>query len=210
MRVFDVGVFTCGVTDLIGCIIFTCSLASVSPPLTSTSASLGGWRRTFTITLFRRCVVLSRRFDAWRRVERRFPLFSCVCVFARGSLTGWCKFWRWRPVGAAPRNEPKSRFVACLPVFGGVGRRGRLPRCSFYLDLAEPLFHVHLVIVADRVVERLRDRLSSGALLFVVLIFACGVCLHVSCLSRSRSCVGVGRWRRRRRPVCRSLRESCV
>ena len=45
----------------------------------------------------------------------------------------------------------------------------------------------HRAIVADRVVERLRDRLSSGALLFVVLIFAHGVCFYVSCLSRSRS-----------------------
>ena len=48
-------------------------------------------------------------------------------------------------------------------------------------------FMFHRAIVADRVVERLRDRLSSGALLFVVLIFAHSVCLYVSCLSRSRS-----------------------
>ena len=33
----------------------------------------------------------------------------------------------------------------------------------------------HRAIVADRVVERLRDRLSSGALFFVDLIFAHGV-----------------------------------
>ena len=40
-------------------------------------------------------------------------------------------------------------------------------------------FMFHRVIVADRVVERLRDRLSSGALFFVVLIFAHGVCFYV-------------------------------
>ena len=36
-------------------------------------------------------------------------------------------------------------------------------------------FMFHRAIVADRVVERLRDRLSSGALFFVDLIFAHGV-----------------------------------
>ena len=41
---------------------------------------------------------------------------------------------------------------------------------------------------ADRVVDRrLRDRLSSGALFFVDLIFAHGVFFYVSCLSRPRS-----------------------
>ena len=48
-------------------------------------------------------------------------------------------------------------------------------------------FMFHRAIVADRVVERLRDRLSSGALFFVDLIFAHGVFFHVSCLSRPRS-----------------------
>ena len=131
--------------------------------------------------------MLSRRFDARRRVERRFPLFSCVCVFfARGSLTGQCKFWRWRPVGAAPAE--RTKITLCC-VFAGFRRRWSeraLAEMPFILISRENCcFMFHRAIVADRVVERLRDRLVAArcSLLFLSSLMAF-VCTFRVCHAR--------------------------